>query len=232
MCRSIRTLHNFEPPATDEEVHAAALQYVRKISGSRDPSRANTEAFEAAVRRSPPPPALVDSLVTPLHPRTGRWRRPRRASGQQTGIADVVRVATWNVNSLTARLDRVLAFLDESVRTCCCSRRRRSLLRRSLTSRSRLPGMSAATIREGGGRVWRSSPGRPRHLRPRSGLAGEPDGGQARWVEATVDGTTLRQRVRAERPGSGHRDVRREAPLPRGMAVRAGPVRAEADHRW
>lgn len=49
MCRNIRTLHNFEPPATDDEVHAAALQYVRKISGSTKPSQANADAFERAV---------------------------------------------------------------------------------------------------------------------------------------------------------------------------------------
>ena len=70
MCRSIRTLHNFDPPATDEEVHAAALQFVRKISGSRDPSKANQEAFaravadvEAVTRR------LVDTLVSPAPPK-------------------------------------------------------------------------------------------------------------------------------------------------------------------
>jgi hypothetical protein len=49
MCRNIRTLYNFEPPATDEEVRAAALQYVRKISGFTRPSRANAEPFERAV---------------------------------------------------------------------------------------------------------------------------------------------------------------------------------------
>jgi hypothetical protein len=49
MCRNIRQLHNFEPPATEEEVRAAALQYVRKISGSTKPSRANAEPFERAV---------------------------------------------------------------------------------------------------------------------------------------------------------------------------------------
>jgi len=49
MCRNIRTLHNFEPPATDDEVRAAALQYVRKISGSTKPSKANEAAFERAV---------------------------------------------------------------------------------------------------------------------------------------------------------------------------------------
>ena len=49
MCRNIRTLYNFDPPATDEEVRAAALQYVRKISGFTKPSQANQEAFDGAV---------------------------------------------------------------------------------------------------------------------------------------------------------------------------------------
>lgn len=49
MCRNIRTLHNFEPPATGDEVHAAALQYGRKVSGSTKPSQANEEAFQHAV---------------------------------------------------------------------------------------------------------------------------------------------------------------------------------------
>ncbi len=49
MCRNIRTLHNFDPPATEEEIHAAAVQYVRKISGFSKPSRANEEAFARAI---------------------------------------------------------------------------------------------------------------------------------------------------------------------------------------
>jgi hypothetical protein len=49
MCRNIRTLHNFEPPATADEVHAAALQYVRKVSGATKPSQANQAAFDRAV---------------------------------------------------------------------------------------------------------------------------------------------------------------------------------------
>jgi hypothetical protein len=49
MCRNIRVLHNFEPPATEDEVHAAALQYVRKVSGTSKPSAANRSAFEQAV---------------------------------------------------------------------------------------------------------------------------------------------------------------------------------------
>jgi hypothetical protein len=49
MCRNIRTLHNFDPPATEEEIRASALQYVRKVSGSTKPSQANAEAFNRAV---------------------------------------------------------------------------------------------------------------------------------------------------------------------------------------
>ena len=49
MCRNIRTLHNFEPPATDDEIRASSLQYVRKVSGFNKPSQANSEAFERAV---------------------------------------------------------------------------------------------------------------------------------------------------------------------------------------
>ncbi|SHK33772.1 hypothetical protein SAMN05443637_10573 [Pseudonocardia thermophila] len=70
MCRNIRTLHNFDPPATDEEIRGAALQYVRKISGSTKPSQANEAAFaravaavEAATRE------LLDSLVTTAPPK-------------------------------------------------------------------------------------------------------------------------------------------------------------------
>lgn len=69
MCRNIRTLHNFEPPATDDEVRGAALQFVRKISGSRDPSRANSEAFERAIHEiEASTRILVDSLVTSAPP--------------------------------------------------------------------------------------------------------------------------------------------------------------------
>ena len=70
MCRSIHTLHNFEPPATDEEVRAAALQYVRKISGFTKPSRANAEAFERAVEAvSGASERLLRELVTSASPK-------------------------------------------------------------------------------------------------------------------------------------------------------------------
>jgi hypothetical protein len=70
MCRNIRTLHNFEPPATEDEVRAAALQYVRKISGSTKPSAANAAAFERAVEAVTAASAqLLDSLVTAAPPK-------------------------------------------------------------------------------------------------------------------------------------------------------------------
>jgi hypothetical protein len=70
MCRNIRTLHNFDPPATEEEVRDAALQYVRKISGSTKPSRANTEAFDRAVDEVADATArLLGALVTSAPPK-------------------------------------------------------------------------------------------------------------------------------------------------------------------
>jgi hypothetical protein len=65
MCRNIKTLHNFAPPATPEEIRSAALQYVRKVSGMNKPSRANAEAFESAVDEVETVTArLIGSLVT------------------------------------------------------------------------------------------------------------------------------------------------------------------------
>jgi hypothetical protein len=65
MCRNIRVLHNFEPPATTDEIHAAAVQYVRKVSGTTHPSAANQEAFDDAVRAVTEATAtLLAALVT------------------------------------------------------------------------------------------------------------------------------------------------------------------------
>jgi hypothetical protein len=70
MCRNIKTLHNFEPPATDEEVAAAALQYVRKVSGSQKPSKANEAAFARAVADvAATTRRLLGELVTVAAPR-------------------------------------------------------------------------------------------------------------------------------------------------------------------
>ena len=70
MCRNIRQLHNFEPPASDEEVQDAALQYVRKISGSTRPSKANAEAFDRAVQEVMEASLrLLDGLSTSAPPK-------------------------------------------------------------------------------------------------------------------------------------------------------------------
>ena len=85
MCRNIRTLHNFEPPATEDEVRAAALQYVRKISGTTKPSRANEEAFSRAVDEvAAASSKLLGALVTSAPPRDrerdAELRRARSAA--------------------------------------------------------------------------------------------------------------------------------------------------------
>jgi hypothetical protein len=85
MCRNIRTLYNFEPPATDEEVRDAALQYVRKISGYSKPSRANAEAFERAVDEVADATArLLGGLVTAAPPKDREVEAAkRRARAEQ-----------------------------------------------------------------------------------------------------------------------------------------------------
>ncbi len=79
MCRSIKTLANFEPPATEEEIHAAALQFVRKLSGTNRPSQANQQAFERAVEEvAGAIRRLVTSLTTSAPPRN-RAEEARKA---------------------------------------------------------------------------------------------------------------------------------------------------------
>jgi hypothetical protein len=86
MCRNIRVLHNFEPPTNDDEVREAALQFVRKVSGSTHPSRANTEAFEQAIEEiALATRRLLDGLVTNAPPKSreleavkGRERHEKR----------------------------------------------------------------------------------------------------------------------------------------------------------
>jgi hypothetical protein len=79
MCKNIRTLHNFEPATTDEEVRAAALQYVRKVSGSTTPSRANAEAFDRAVDEvAAATRRLLDGLVTSAPPKNREEEAAKR----------------------------------------------------------------------------------------------------------------------------------------------------------
>ncbi len=78
MCRNIKTLFNFEPPATDDEIHASALQFVRKLSGFNAPSKANEAAFNLAVERvSQAAEALIHSLVTLAPPKDRETERAR-----------------------------------------------------------------------------------------------------------------------------------------------------------
>lgn len=92
MCRNIRVLHNFAPPATDEEIQASALQYVRKISGTSKPSAANAEAFQTAVDAvADATRTLLESLVTTAPPRDREVEaakaRARAAERYGTGTA-------------------------------------------------------------------------------------------------------------------------------------------------
>ena len=86
MCRNIQTLHNFEPPASEDEVRAAALQYVRKVSGTTRPSRANVEAFDRAVDEiARATSKLLDGLATSAPPKDREAeaaKRRARAAGR------------------------------------------------------------------------------------------------------------------------------------------------------
>ena len=79
MCRNIRVLHNFKPPATDEEIRASSLQFVRKLSGFARPSKANEPAFTRAVdQMAQAARELLDSLVTNAPPRDGKLKLRKR----------------------------------------------------------------------------------------------------------------------------------------------------------
>jgi hypothetical protein len=90
MCRSIKTLFNFEPPASDEEIRAASLQFVRKLSGFSAPSKANTAAFETAVEDvTAAARRLLTSLETNASPkdRETEAEKARRRSAERFGVA-------------------------------------------------------------------------------------------------------------------------------------------------
>ncbi|SDQ74170.1 hypothetical protein SAMN04489742_2376 [Arthrobacter crystallopoietes] len=88
MCRNIRRLYNFEPSATSAEVEAAALQYVRKVSGTNKPSKANEEAFNEAVHEIAHITAhLLDSLVTTAPPKNGLKKQPRQRPARPSAMA-------------------------------------------------------------------------------------------------------------------------------------------------
>jgi hypothetical protein len=79
MCRNIRVLHNFRPPTTEDEIHAAALQYVRKVSGSTNPSLADREAFERAVQDVSRATTKLLASLTPRTPQRTREAESARA---------------------------------------------------------------------------------------------------------------------------------------------------------
>jgi hypothetical protein len=88
MCRNIRQLHNFDPPASREEIHDAALQYVRKISGSNKPSKANEEAFDRAVDEVTAATArLLDGLVTKAPPKNREVEAAKRRAAFEKRFA-------------------------------------------------------------------------------------------------------------------------------------------------
>jgi hypothetical protein len=88
MCRNIHTLFNFEPPATDEEVRDASLQYVRKISGFNKPSEANAEAFERAVEEvTASTRRLIDGLVTTAVPKDREVEAAKKRARAQERFA-------------------------------------------------------------------------------------------------------------------------------------------------
>jgi hypothetical protein len=88
MCRNIHTLYNFEPPATEEEVHDAALQYVRKISGFTKPSQANAAAFERAVEAVTAASAqLLDELVTTAPPKNREVEAAKKRARWEQRVA-------------------------------------------------------------------------------------------------------------------------------------------------
>lgn len=91
MCRNIKTLFNFDPPATDEEIRAASVQYVRKLSGFQSPSKANEEAFNLAIAEvAAASRKLLDSLITNSSPRDREIeaQKAKERSAKRFGTAE------------------------------------------------------------------------------------------------------------------------------------------------
>jgi hypothetical protein len=94
MCRNIRTLYNFEPPATGEEIHASALQFVRKLSGFRRPSKANEAAFNLAVEQvAHAAHELLDALVSNAPPRDRKTEAAKARARNAERFGDARRPA-------------------------------------------------------------------------------------------------------------------------------------------
>ena len=101
MCRNIKTLHNFAPPASDEEIRASSLQFVRKLSGFTKPSKANENAFNRAVEKvTLAAQELLNSLVTNAPPRNRETEvvKARARSAKRFGVVQVAMMAGHNHN--------------------------------------------------------------------------------------------------------------------------------------
>ena len=101
MCRNIKTLHNFAPPASEEEIRASSLQFVRKLSGFTRPSKANEDAFNRAVEKvTLAAQELLNSLVTNAPPRNRETEavKARARSAKRFGIAPIAMMAGHNHN--------------------------------------------------------------------------------------------------------------------------------------
>jgi hypothetical protein len=101
MCRNIKTLHNFAPPAIEEEIRASSLQFVRKLSGFTKPSKTNEDAFNCAVEKvTRAAQELLDSLVTNAPPRNRETEavKARARSAKRFGAAPVGMMASHNHN--------------------------------------------------------------------------------------------------------------------------------------
>ncbi|TAJ49476.1 MAG: DUF2277 domain-containing protein [Herbiconiux sp.] len=95
MCRNIRVLHNFEPPTTDDEVREAALQFVRKVSGSTHPSRANTAAFDRAIDEiAAATRIMLDELVTTAPPKSREMEAVKGRERHEKRMEREVRIRT------------------------------------------------------------------------------------------------------------------------------------------
>src|SRR5215831_15400198 len=110
MCRNIKTLHNFRPPATEEEIRASSLQFVRKLSGFTRPSKANQIAFERAVDQvTKAASELLSSLVTNAPPAIEKSRRRKRGQERRTGSAHPMLDAPTSQPRAGQRGNRVVA---------------------------------------------------------------------------------------------------------------------------
>ena len=204
MCRNIKTLHNFEPTATDDEIHAAALQYVRKVSGSTKPSKANEAAFERAVHE-------IAHITQHLLADT---RSPRRQGDREREAAKArARAAKRFATALTVRVDhpgpgavRAQAPVEQ--------RRRR---------RRRRPAPSPRTARGRRREGARPSCG---HGTGKEATPNEPWGGSRRSSPRRSPAQPLRDRERSLEIGIRQQERELVAPEPHGH-VACSLVRAE-----